>query len=501
IDKFNNTNTLLSNNFNINIDKKNYIEDDIFEKIEVITQKELKKGEYVRVAIKLKSKTDINNKKINVRVKNEEFKLKNIQWEKGTVLTDYRPSVAEVTKKSANLKITTEEITSKVEKIEGEYVTSAEISHLNDSWTATFKEGYEEGIVKMDKDGIEVTSTGVKSKTSMSAEGFKITNTNDNIDVFSVKNDGMLDMVGSIATKSNGARSVFTGDGLNFFNDEKLVGKVSYDTTGESPDAKNRLWLRSLQDYALKLQSGGDLSIQAGEESNKTIYLQSEKTIINSNLRIDKDLETNGILYGQNKIQLRSNEIYVGTIPSNLKCDYLRLDNNLIASDSSQRIHFLKSDGSGASVFAENIKVKTFGNGGSTLMHDSLDGNGKNLGYSASRFNQVSAISGWFDNKYALAYDLPVSPNLKISNKINVLEDIHIEDTVNVKSVRMDDKQDRLVINVNQLKENENAHLFVSEDEGGNTYVNESSLLALALQEIKNLKEELRELKSIINNG
>ena len=58
---------------------------------------------------------------------------------------------------------------------------------------------------------------------------------------------------------------------------------------------------------------------------------------------------------------------------------------------------------------------------------------------------------------------------------------------------------EKLVINVNALKENKNAHLFISEDDGGKTVVNESSLLALSLQEIKNLKDEIKDLKSIIS--
>ena len=52
-----------------------------------------------------------------------------------------------------------------------------------------------------------------------------------------------------------------------------------------------------------------------------------------------------------------------------------------------------------------------------------------------------------------------------------------------------DGLNEKLVINVNALKENKNAHLFVGEDDGGKTVVNESSLLALALLEIQKLKQ------------
>ena len=59
---------------------------------------------------------------------------------------------------------------------------------------------------------------------------------------------------------------------------------------------------------------------------------------------------------------------------------------------------------------------------------------------------------------------------------------------------------EKLVINVNALKQNRNAHLFVGEDDGGQTVVNESSLLALALLEIKNCKTNLIEKEEEISN-
>ena len=55
-----------------------------------------------------------------------------------------------------------------------------------------------EGITKIDKDGITVTSSNVKSKTSMSANGFKITKTDTNEDVFKVNSDGTLNLKGNI---------------------------------------------------------------------------------------------------------------------------------------------------------------------------------------------------------------------------------------------------------------------------------------------------------------
>lgn len=55
-----------------------------------------------------------------------------------------------------------------------------------------------EGITSIDKDGIIVSSSNVKSKTSMNADGFKITKTDTNEDVFKVNSDGKLIMTGDI---------------------------------------------------------------------------------------------------------------------------------------------------------------------------------------------------------------------------------------------------------------------------------------------------------------
>lgn len=55
-----------------------------------------------------------------------------------------------------------------------------------------------DGITTIDKDGINVIASNVKSKTSMSANGFRITKTDTNEDVFKVGSDGKLIMTGDI---------------------------------------------------------------------------------------------------------------------------------------------------------------------------------------------------------------------------------------------------------------------------------------------------------------
>lgn len=46
----------------------------------------------------------------------------------------------------------------------------------------------------------------------------------------------------------------------------------------------------------------------------------------------------------------------------------------------------------------DTVVCRAFGSGGSTIMHNSLDGNGKNLGWSGSKFNQLTASSVWAES-------------------------------------------------------------------------------------------------------
>ena len=121
-----------------------------------------------------------------------------------------------------------------------------------------------------------------------------------------------------------------------------------------------------------------------------------------------------------------------------------------------------------------------------------------NLGWSQARWQQCTAKYGYFTNTYAAAIDDPVS-TITDNSIDDVLDDVLDDIIVQSPNVmRMSDKDgltEKLVINVNALKANKNARLFVGEDDGGKTVVNESSLLALALLEIQNLKQEIKDIK------
>ena len=117
------------------------VNDDIFESIELLTDKNLKGGEYSRVAIRLKTKANISNKKINPKLSLPQGSvLKNIQWEKGTIMTDYRQSVSEISSKTSDLLVDLKGIKGTVENIEGSYVTKSEMSLNSQQLEVKFSE-------------------------------------------------------------------------------------------------------------------------------------------------------------------------------------------------------------------------------------------------------------------------------------------------------------------------------------------------------------------------
>ena len=85
-------------------------------------------------------------------------------------------------------------------------------------WSPHPSEVYD-GITTIDKDGIVVTSSNVKSKTSMSANGFKITKTDTNEDVFKVNSNGRLLLDGEFTTHNGTRKSGYFGsDQVKFYN-------------------------------------------------------------------------------------------------------------------------------------------------------------------------------------------------------------------------------------------------------------------------------------------
>lgn len=207
--------------------------------------------------------------------------------------------------KTAEQKITNEAIINTVSNAtskDGEllFAKKSEIKQLDDSWTATFTAGYDQGIVTMNQGGITVTSSNVNSTTSMTANGFKITKTTGG-DVFKVDSNGNLEIYGTIRSNSEGnTRAELHGTGLDFYYGSTLIGTVSHDSTGGANEARDRLWLRTKNNYALKLQAvNANCSVEANNLYLKgsTIHLTpGERVYVDGNLEVAGSLIANNVV-------------------------------------------------------------------------------------------------------------------------------------------------------------------------------------------------------------
>ena len=224
-------------------------------------------------------------------------------------------------------------------------ITDGTLSH---PWSPHPSEIYD-GITRIDKDGITVTSSNVKSKTSMTASGFKITKTDTNTDVFKVASDGNLEIQGSIITNSSsGARAELKEDSLRFYNtNNDLAGKMSYlyDPYVPEGNSKEILWVRSASGYALKLESQG---ANASLEANK-VYISAKASdgvigLNSTKINIDGDLHCGDAIYGQHDlIRLGYHAINFATVGQSKFGYSLKLNNSLIATSENEgnSIHFL----------------------------------------------------------------------------------------------------------------------------------------------------------------
>ena len=129
--------------------------------------------------------------------------------------------------------------------------------------------------------------------------------------------------------------------------------------------------------------------------------------------------------------------------------------------------------------------------------HDPLSHESYNLGYGSRRWAQVSTKYIYATNTYASAINNPVATIEEDTTLEGVIDSIIIESPNIITFSNRQSLNDKLTINVCGLLEHESSRLFVGEDDSGNVVVNESSLLALALMEVKKLKAEINRTHSL----
>ena len=114
---------------------------------------------------------------------------------------------------------------------------------VSGEWSPNPNEIYD-GITTIDKDGITVEQTNAKSKTTMTANGFAITRTDNNKDIFRVGSNGLLTLNGVFKCYKDGANQ--TGDRL------ESSGAIMFgynERGGNNPVFASGLWTNESMGY------------------------------------------------------------------------------------------------------------------------------------------------------------------------------------------------------------------------------------------------------------
>lgn len=200
----------------------------------------------------------------------------------------------------------------------------------------------------------------------------------------------------------------------------KLFDNCSIDATAKNEQGKgNAIRLKMDNENYIKVTQSGytDSGEYVGAHTAifSSLYPNNEVMIFQGNAHWGKIWTTQGI------ISTHGNNIYYGSKGDTTDArlakatevnSALTTANNALSNASSaltkansaynlaNHSHPYASsshDHYGEYIYLDQLGVRALGNGGSILMHASLDGNNKNLGYSGSKFNQVSAKAVWGD--------------------------------------------------------------------------------------------------------
>lgn len=161
--------------------------------------------------------------------------------------------------------------------------------------------------MKSDEINIEVSKKvngdSIISAINLSPETIKIKSNKIEIEgyvTFSNLKDGTTTISGSniktgtiqgirVEAMSGGAGCVMDGGGIQFYDWDNWwsgtqCGAISYDSygSGGASDARNRMWIRTINGYAMKIQSDGDMSLEAGSGGQGTGTVWIKKANITS---------------------------------------------------------------------------------------------------------------------------------------------------------------------------------------------------------------------------
>lgn len=244
---------------------------------------------------------------------------------------DGKVTALETWKKTAEQKITDSSIISTVKSAKNTdgkntFAQQSDITQLNNSWTAKFNDGYNQGIVSMNKNGITVTASNVKSKTTISANGFKIIKTDTNEEVFKVNSSGRLELYGIFRTRNGDLKSGYFGENqitfYNWWNDTNEA--IAYFYGGKTSDGKRSADIVGRDVFSLGVgQPSSGTKVLEGSSSTLNIYKNTnfnnyKLKDVNS---INEDIAKSTFI---EKIVIRSNQVNTNHDGGNLNLNYWR---------------------------------------------------------------------------------------------------------------------------------------------------------------------------------
>lgn len=292
----------------------------------------------------------------------------------------------------------------------------------------------------------------------------------------------------SVVTRTTGNKAILTESGVRFYgnNGNTQCGEISYDSTGAgtAEEARDRLWLRSSNNYALKIQSAGDMSISPA--TGKKVWMRD--------VHVNGTLSADNFNYNPSSLNLNSLSVSGSTTLNSLTTN---------GTTNSKLINTTE-----ISVSSGNVTVSRngfWGNAGTQVSVEKVyaDAHYHRNGYvafaKAPYNNNMNNGSHWDWQGYNLVgakiytrmYNYPTSQRLTkdISepNLEGVLDSIDVYTTIR-------DNQSKIDIDISKLKSLKTKDLFINEQTTGDS-VDMVSMLHLALYEIKQLKKEIEELK------
>ena len=398
-----------------------------------------------------------------------------------------------------NFEILDDKIISEVSKLEGDIKANTTLIEQTDSYIQSVASDLNGKYTSIKQTVDSIDLTGKVSFSDLSSKGQTVIH-GGNISTGTITADKIAS--NSITADKIASNSI-TVDKISSNNSNpiiKLFDNCSIDATSKNEQGKgNAIRLKMDNENYIKVtQSGytdnGDY-VGAHTAIFSSLYPNHEVMIFQGNQHWGKIWTTQGIIstHGNNVYYGKNGDTTDARLAKATEVDSVSTTANNALSKANSAYDKAVSAynvGNHPHPYLPTSSSSYFESGS----HDPYSMDKYNLGWSSARWQQLASKYVYATNTYALAIDNPVA-TISDDTLGDVLDDVIIE-SPNI--MRMSDDNglnEKLVINVNALKENKNAHLFVGKDDGGKTVVNESSLLALALLEIQKLKQEIKTMK------